>query len=132
MALETKGSDINFRNANGETALWHCDDPDLVRLYLSHGADLSVVPKSNLLEGAILLALSNEESSQRGLELARAYAEHGINSIAYTHFEYAPISRCHDDRGITISKGWLGDVCKSLAKIIKTSPGVFGPVVEKR
>lgn len=57
LALEASGSDINFVDATGRTAISTCFEADLVELYLSHGAKLPMGQQS-LLDSSISRAVS--------------------------------------------------------------------------
>ena len=129
--LEAKGSNINIQTEYGVTALRSCHEPELVRLYLTHGADPNIGGNPNdhrtVLEIALVDAIQFLPGSEpierlKGLDRARVFAEFGIDSIIGRPVEKYIDNRCNDRDGL----GWHKDTCKTLSTFIKATPGVFG------
>jgi hypothetical protein len=130
MALESNKSALNTISDDGYTALKGCNEPEIVSLYLSYGADptLGLRPNEpNLLEVAIRDAIgfqpgSYTDQSRHGLSRVRLWAQHGMKSIVGRPSEREIEFTCNDGWGL----GWHMDTCRTLATFIEASPGVFG------
>ncbi len=125
LALDTKGSDINATNQFGNTALYQCMQPDVIKLYLSRGADPTIGAKLNsesVLDRAVRPAVSFENAKDqtkriRALELVKAFADAGMTSIVTHKVEDFVRVQCKFDP--------INEVCKELSNLITASRGVL-------
>lgn len=125
---------VNSKNRDGYTVMQACRDPQLLSLFLEHGASVRIewgsgVYRRNLLDQAILDALGTAESrdgSDHGyvVERVRLLSTALPNSIRGRPVEQRVRQLCNQTVG---DKPWNPRTCLILAGLIEASQGTFGP-----
>ena len=136
--LQSGQVDVNA-SKNGQSILENCKEPELVSLFIEHGASLLSESSGrsgdaySLLDMAILDAVNYQADSTtadtlHGLERARIFARYGARSIEGRVVEQRIRYTC----GLVIKdKPWNPEVCTALAQFIHASPGVFSGTPEE-
>jgi len=131
LILDSRKANVNAL-WRGRTVLQECYEPELVTLFIEHGANTTIVTGSSdykvtLLDQAVLDALGFEEGSYvakryYGIERARIYS-----SILPAPIERHVENRAYGSCNLLINgKRWNPNTCRELSTFIKASPGTFG------
>ncbi|GAA5162115.1 hypothetical protein [Viridibacterium curvum] len=132
LILDTRKANVNAL-WRGRTVLQECNEPELITLFIEHGANTTIETgnpgyKENLLDRAVVDAVGVEEGSYtakrlHGIERARIYASVLPASIEGRSAE----KRANHSCNLFINgKRWNPKTCRELSTFIKASPGTFG------
>jgi hypothetical protein len=131
--LDSKAVEVNALRDDRYSILEECKQPELLSLYLEHGAraDVEITNASgtmNILESAILDALMFDEDSStaqahHAVERAKLFSRALTDSIVGRQFEHRIRNSCKPRENDRI---WNPRTCRELSTFIKATPGIFG------
>jgi hypothetical protein len=134
LVLRTGQVDINSKDDRGWTILQRCHEPDLIMLFVEHGArlDIASTPSSqpyNLLDLAVQRATDLDEwdrdfEGTHALENARIFARLVTDSIKGRPIEQRIRDSCSSRMNGVRHRNVK--TCKELSTFVKATPGTFG------